>query len=276
MIRGYLYAALIILGWGAVKTSCEQNIDADVKLIKYGESSDLIRDLPAIPQTQHSDKPTTLARAVRDNVGQSLAIVALGGFRGLAANFVWLNVHQAWTDRDWVRLRTQAEIAVQLQPRSEFYWENGAWHMAWNASTYWERNMDESNPSRRDIEAHRWIEIGRDFLDRGIKINPQSYTLLVRMGDLYANRLAEYHQAYLWYAEAAKRPDAPLYVSRLTGHWLMKAGEYDEAYKYFIDLGKKAIATHETNQTHLYLIQKNIQECEKQLHIPPEKSFFTK
>jgi len=269
MNRGYLYAALIILGWGAVKSYWEVHIDSDVRLIKYGEATNLLSDLPTIQETQHSDKPTNLARAVRDDIGQSMAIVALGGFRGLAANFVWLNVHQAWTDRDWARLRAQAEIVVQLQPRSVYYWDMGAWHMAWNASTSWERYMSEPNASRREIEAHRWIEIGRDFLYRGIKINPESYQLLVRMGDIFAYRLNDYPTAYLWYIAAAKRPDAPLFISRLAGRWLMKAGEYDQAYKYFKDLQEKARETHQTNATHLYLIDKDIRECAKQLHITP-------
>jgi len=278
MIRGFLYATLIILSWGILKSFWEFQIDSNVNLIKYGSTNPAsIAALPVVKKDfSSSEKPTSFVRAMRDNLGQGLAIVALGGFRGLAANFVWIGVHEAWMDRDWVRLRTRAEICVQLEPRSEFYWDMGSWHMAWNASTWWENYTKEPNENRRKIEARRWIDIGRDFLLRGININPERSELLMRMGDLYAQRLTDYHSAYLWYAEAAKRKDAPLFASRLAGRWLMKGGEYEEAYKYFKDLWKKSIANHETSITHEDLMIKNIRECENQLHIPPNKSFFTK
>ena len=52
------------------------------------------------------------AVAIREKVGQGLAIAALGGFRGLAANALMLQAHGAWEEQQWVRVRASLELAT--------------------------------------------------------------------------------------------------------------------------------------------------------------------
>lgn len=271
MLRSLSLVLGVLAIWGFAKMPWEKSVAREVNQIKYGN----FQSEPLVLIPSHDAKATTpLAVAVRDNIGQGLALAALGGFRGLAANFACLNAQTAWQDMDWYNLRQDFEVAAQLQPRSTFFWDMGAWHMAWNASLSWPKYGDPSNPTRNKIEAERWIEIGRQFLLRGIMANPESTDLLLRMGDLYAQRLEDYHSAYLWYAEAAKRPDSPLYASRLAGRWLMKAGEYEQAYEYFKNLLKNSPPEELSVAHHQALLEKSLRECEKKLGIPPEKSFL--
>lgn len=210
-------AFIVLLVWGAVKIPWENGMDARIKNIRYGNFA------PFVGET-------------RLQLGQGLALAALGGFRGLAANFIWLKVTEAWEKTEWVRLRSFVEMAVMMQPRVEFFWEIGAWHLAWNASIATENFSGEKNVSRRRLAAKNWIEAGRDLLQRGTLANPESFTILVRLGDLHWQRLNDFRAAAKYYAEAAQRPGALPYIERFVGMMLEKAGDNQAAYDYYVKL----------------------------------------
>ena len=127
------------------------------------------------------------AVAIREKVGQGLAIAALGGFRGLAANALMLQAHGAWEEQQWVRVRASLELATVLQPRVAVFWDTASWHLAWNAAVAAERFSGEKSETRRKMEARRWVEAGRDLLERGTKAVPERALLYQRLGDLYCN-----------------------------------------------------------------------------------------
>ena len=179
--------------------------------------------------------------SMRDVLGQGLLLASLGGFRGIAANFTWFNVTEAWSERQWTRVKKNVEIAVLLQPREDFFWDQGAWHMAWNASmnVLEGRNHREKKLFRSEKESRQWIDHGLKLLERGITINPESSQLHERLADLYYRRLMDYDNAAKYYEKASQLPGAKEYLLRLPGYMYEKAGNEHAEYEYWKQIWMK-------------------------------------
>lgn len=243
--------ALLIL-WAAIKTPWEYQLDARQTLLIHGMR----------PQ---------ISAEMRDQLGQGLTLAALGGFRSLAAVIVWLSLYEAWTLREWPRVRTNIDLAVLLQPRDPFYWDNGAWHLAWNASID-AANRPDRAPLERMVESRRWIDAGRDLLERGIRANPEKSVLRQRLGDLYWHRLEDYDQAALHYREAIALPRAPEYLERFVGYALQRAGRPQEAYDYFRNLWKKRRPGDPPARWER--VERELRKLEEELNLPDDIRLF--
>ncbi|MEM9443869.1 MAG: hypothetical protein AAGA18_00820 [Verrucomicrobiota bacterium] len=173
--------------------------------------------------------------SMRDALGQGLLLTALSGFRGVAANLIWLEVTEAWMERNWIKLKKNVEIAVLLQPRNEFYWEQGAWHLAFNASLNSSTDLGNihTNFREKQEESLQWINQGINLLERGIAFNPDSSQLHERLADLYYRRLKDYHRAAKYYEMASQLPGAKQYVLRLPGYMYEKAGDEQAEHEYW-------------------------------------------
>lgn len=212
-----LLGSWLILGWGAVKLPWEMRMTRAQRQATVGFSG-----------------PTAVA--VREKLGQGLVLAALGGFRGLAANALMLQAHGAWEEQQWVRVRSALEVATLLQPRVALFWDLASWHLAWNAAVAAETYSGESNETRKRIEARKWVEAGRELLERGTRAVPEKALLFQRLGDLYWQRLADYQAAAACYREALTKGDAPPYLERFVGYALEKAGDKPAALEYFRNL----------------------------------------
>lgn len=252
-MKSILLACAVLIVWGLVKVPWETQMERRLKLVRFGAM-------------------TSISGEMRDQLGQGLALAALGGFRGLAANFLWLKVTDAWENREWVRLRGYAEMAVTLQPRVAFFWELGGWHMAWNASIAEENNLKEPNEHRRKMQAHQWLEAGKIFLKRGTQAVPDSLEIWMKLGDLEWQRSKDYRAAFKYYKEAAKLPDALPFVARLAGISLEKAGDDRGAYNYFVELWHSVPQHPKGPPKYWEAIANRIRLLEKKLNIPKEKS----
>lgn len=206
--------SLIVLGWGVVKLPWEIRMTREQRLATVGFSG-----------------PTAVA--VREKLGQGLVLAALGGFRGLTANALMLQAHGAWEKQQWVRVRSALEMATLLQPRVALFWDLASWHLAWNAAVAAENYSEENNETRRRMEARKWVEAGRDLLERGTRAVPEKALLFQRLGDLHWQRLSDYQAAAVWYREALTKRDAPPYLERFVGYALEKAGDQPAALDYF-------------------------------------------
>lgn len=214
---GSALAALMVLAWGALKLPWEIRMTREQRQATVGFSG-----------------PTAVA--VREKLGQGLALAALGGFRGLAANALMLQAHGAWQEQQWVRVRSALEMATLLQPRVALFWDLASWHLAWNAAVAAEKYSGEPSETRRRMEARKWVEAGRELLERGTRAVPEKALLFQRLGDLYWQRLADYQAAAACYREALTKGDAPPYLERFVGYALDKAGDKRGALEYFVEL----------------------------------------
>ena len=208
------------------------------------------------------------AVALREKVGQGLALATLGGFRGLAANALMLEAHGAWEEQQWVRVRSALELATMLQPRVSVFWDMASWHLAWNASVAAEQYSGEPNETRRRMEARRWVEAGRDLLDRGTKAVPEKALLFQRLGDLYWQRMGDYASAARCYREALSKGDAPPYLERFVGYALDKAGDKKGALDYFREL-RRTMGTPPDPSRKPEVVDREIQRLEKEMQDQP-------
>jgi hypothetical protein len=192
-----------------------------------------------IPFQQHLEKSaeeahfrkTALNLDLREQIGQMGFLAALSGFRSPLAMFLWINAHIAWENTEWGRMLGLLNTVTTLQPRSIPYWEMSAWHMAWNASAA--AMQDETQPSEAlRIRAQRqYFQIGKNFLESGIRNNPDNYKLYFELGNLLREKYEDHCGAAEAFLKAARFPDAPAYCLRSAAYEMAECpGREREAY----------------------------------------------
>lgn len=244
-----LLAVGLLLVWGGLKVTWEIQMSRQQRLAAAGFAG-----------------PTAVA--VREKLGQGLALAALGGFRGLAANALMLQAHAAWEEKKWVRVRGALEMATLLQPRVALFWDLASWHLAWNAAVAAEQSTEEPSETRRRLEARRWVEAGRDLLERGTKAVPEKAILYQRLGDLHWQRLSDYATAARYYREALTKEGAPPFLERFVGYALEKSGDLPAALAYFRIL-RQSMGEPPDPLRQPELVERKILELEKQTESPP-------
>src|SRR6266853_1021609 len=89
--------------------------------------------------------------------------VALGGFRGIIADVLWLRATELQKDGKYFELVQLADWITKLEPRFAQVWAFHAWNMAYNVSVLF------NDPPDR----WRWVRQGIVLLrDEGLKYNP--------------------------------------------------------------------------------------------------------
>jgi hypothetical protein len=169
---------------------------------------------------------------LREQIGQQGLIAALSGFRSLVADFAFIEAHTAWERTEWSRVLFCFREATTLQPHSLLYWDMAAWHMAWNASAAALYDRALPNEFLRCRAQHRYIELGRDFLERGIRNNPEHPQLYEALARLCRDKLQDHINAARYYAKAASLPGAAEYDRRFAAYELSYApGHEHEAWQ---------------------------------------------
>lgn len=109
---------------------------------------------------------------VLDNAPPVLAFttVALGGFRGLISNVLWIRASELQDQDKFFEMAQLADWITKLEPHYVHVWLNQAWNMAYNISVKFKDFPDR----------WRWVKRGVELLrDQGLKYNPNE-TLIYR------------------------------------------------------------------------------------------------
>ncbi len=149
--------------------------------------------------------PPPLEIGTRDRIGQTSSAVALGGLRTLVATFLNLRAFTFFTEQRWDDVADTFDTIVDLAPRTRYYWETGSWHQSYNAAAYYLN--DSTLPALRRREAWRnSILRGRAFLERGIRNNPDDWSLYANLGFLLSdsNKFAAFRNPNESFADAAE------------------------------------------------------------------------
>jgi len=112
---------------------------------------------------------------------QAAASAALGGFRGLAVDILWMQSDNMINDRQFYQLATYYKIISTLQPNFPSVWSYNAWNLAYNISFEW--NQPE--------EKWLWVKKGLEFAKEGLKYNSDSEDLNFGVGFLYFDKIAK-------------------------------------------------------------------------------------
>jgi len=121
--------------------------------------------------------------AGRRSEGEAIA-AALGGFRGLVSDFLWLRVMQMQDQGRFDEIRMLGKLILDVQPRFTGVWRYMSWNLSYNLA------YETSTPKER----WRWIELGIDLLanedDGGIVRNPGAWEIYEELGHTYYFRLS--------------------------------------------------------------------------------------
>lgn len=199
-MKRFVAALLIITCFGAAKLPVEHKLAAQHKEAHF--------------------RGVELGLDLREQVGQLGFLAALSGFRSLVADVLFIQAHVAWEQTEWGRVLRLFRHVTILQPRGILFWDMAAWHMAWNASVAALNDRAQPRQALRLKAQREYFALGKDFLERGIKNNPDRPQLYEALGRLYREKYKDHERAAEYFDKAAQFPDAPSYNKRLAAYEL--------------------------------------------------------
>jgi tetratricopeptide (TPR) repeat protein len=103
--------------------------------------------------------------------------------------------------------------------------------MAWNASAAALRDPSQPRLALRIKAQREYFQLGKDFLERGIKYNPDRPQLYEALARLYRDKYNDHEHAAEFFEKAAGLPGAPSYAKRFAAYELSYCeGREKEAY----------------------------------------------
>ncbi|MEO6742263.1 MAG: hypothetical protein ABIP20_18625 [Chthoniobacteraceae bacterium] len=246
-MKGRVLGILVLLAWGIAKFGFEARLEQRMQDSRLG-----------------GFKPTA---SLRQQAGQAGFIAALGGLRAAVADMLWIRAHMAWQDVQYGRMKLLFDTCTTMQPRRVNFWDIAAWHMAWNGSVHAENS--EPDPAVRKAKVREFYELGKDFLQRGIESNPDSWELYDRLGMLYRDKYRDMANASKAYEEASQRPGHLAYTRRFASYFLADVpGREREAY------GRLMALFRESEHEWLPTLFRQIQKLEVKLAIPDHERIW--
>ena len=119
-----------------------------------------------------------------ENAPPSLAFatVAMGAFRGLIVDILWLRADRLKQEGQFFDARQLAEWITILQPRFANVWDFHAWNMAYNISV--------AIPESQWQDRWRWVQNGYELLrDKGIETNPHAIMLYRSLAMIFQHKI---------------------------------------------------------------------------------------
>ena len=203
---------------------------------------------------------------LRDQLGQLGFVAALSGFRSIVADVLFIQAHVAWERTEWGRVLLLFRQVTTLQPRAVIFWDMAAWHMAWNASVAAINDPSQPRLALRVKAQREYFSLGKDFLERGIKNNPDRPQLYEALARLYKDKLNDHLHASEFYTQAAALPGSPSYNKRFAAYELsFVEGREREAYERLHALYLAG------TQEHLPTLLKRLKFLEDKLNVPQEQ-----
>jgi hypothetical protein len=180
---------------------------------------------------------------LREQIGQLAFVAALSGFRSLVADVLFIQAHVAWERTEWGRVLLLFRQVTTLQPRAILFWDMAAWHMAWNASVAALNNPSQPRQALRIKAQREYFALGKDFLEEGIRNNPEKPQLYESLARLYKDKYKDHASASEFWTKAAALPGAPSYDKRFAAYELSycegrESEAYDELHRLY-NLGEK-------------------------------------
>jgi hypothetical protein len=138
------------------------------------------------PIRQSREKMGLVMNAALENAPPSLAFatVAMGAFRGLVVDILWMRADKLKQDGQFFDAKQLAEWITMLQPRFASVWDFHAWNMAYNISV--------TIPNTQCQERWRWVRNGYELLrDKGIPLNPKSIILYRQLAWIFIHKIGD-------------------------------------------------------------------------------------
>ncbi len=158
--------------------------------------------------------PTALASLERATPLVAFSTIALGGFRGILADLLWLRSSALQDDGRYFEIVQLADWIAKLEPRLTEVWAYHAWNMAFNVGGMMAAPEDR----------WRWVRNGYALLrDEGIRHNPGDPMMYFEIGWLFQSKIggrtdpteAFYRRVWRGEMDAALGPTAGLIAPAL-------------------------------------------------------------
>src|SRR5207302_2305632 len=108
--------------------------------------------------------------------------VALGGFRGLISNALWIRANDLQEDDKFFEMAQLADWITELEPHFVQVWLVQAWNMAYNISVKFKDWPDR----------WRWVKRGIELLrDQGLEWNPNELLIYRELGWIFQHKLGQ-------------------------------------------------------------------------------------
>ena len=215
-------------------------------------------------QRRQADAGEIASLDLREKLGQLGFVAALSGFRAVLADFLFIQAHVAWEQTEWGRVLFLLRQVTTLQPHVPLFWDIAAWHMAWNASAAAMNDSSQPRMALRVKAQREYFALGKDFLERGIKNNPDKPQLYESLALLYREKYNDHERASECYGKAAMLPGAHSYDRRFSAYELSYCeGREREAYERLRAL------YDEGEKERLPTLIKRLKSLEEKLRIPP-------
>ena len=108
--------------------------------------------------------------------------VALGGFRGLISNYLWIRANDLQQDDKFFEAAQLSIWITDLEPHFAQVWAFQSWNMAWNISVKFKDFSDR----------WRWVQRGIELLrDNGLRYNPDDTLLYQQLGWIFQSKLGQ-------------------------------------------------------------------------------------
>src|SRR5207249_6059623 len=163
------------------------------------------RDLTALHRQEHF-RGVEFNLDLREKLGQLGFIAALSGFRAIVADGLFIQANVAWERTEWGRVLLLFQHITTLQPRVIMFWDMAAWHMAWNASVAAMNDKSQPRLALRVKAQREYFALGKDFVERGIKNNPDRPQLYEALARLYKEKYKDHERASEFFAKSAALP----------------------------------------------------------------------
>ena len=146
----------------------------------------LLGGVSAIQQSLNRDRELLGLTRVQplENAPPVLAFttVALGGFRGLISNALWIRANDLQEDDKFFEMAQLAEWITVLEPHFVQVWIVQAWNMAYNISVKFNDYYDR----------WRWVERGISLLrDEGLRYNPNETLIYRELAWFFQHKLGQ-------------------------------------------------------------------------------------
>jgi hypothetical protein len=108
--------------------------------------------------------------------------VALGGFRGIISNILWMRATELQDDDKFFEMKQLADWITKLEPHFVQVWLMQAWNMAYNISVKFKDWPDR----------WRWVRGGIELLrDEGLRYNPNEMLIYRELGWIFQHKLGQ-------------------------------------------------------------------------------------
>lgn len=128
---------------------------------------------------------------------------ALGGFRGLISNFLWIRANDLQINDQYFEAAQLANWITDLEPHFDQVWVYEGWNMAYNISVKFTNFSDR----------WRWVENGIQLLrDRGLVYNPDSTLIYRELGWFFQHKMGQnLDDANVYYKTAWAKEMTPFF-----------------------------------------------------------------